>query len=141
MIFISEADAQVGQHGKRRVENCSPDSIGVHLERARALLTLGRTGEAAELAEACAEQMLEPSPIDAGRALAVLAEARHQLGDAELAIEVYEQAAELLLANDRYRLEVHSKLAALLREQGRAEEALDVLTRAVEHTTAQRSHS
>ena len=85
--------------------------------------------------------MLEPSPIDAGRALAVLAEARHQLGDAELAIEVYERAAELLLAHDRYRLEVHSKLAALLREHGRAEEALDVLTRAVEHTTAQRSHS
>ena len=44
------------------------------LERARALLTLGRTREAAELAEACAEQMLEPSPIDAGRALALLAE-------------------------------------------------------------------
>jgi tetratricopeptide (TPR) repeat protein len=111
------------------------------LERARALLAMARPRQAADLAQEAADQMLPNSPIDAGRALAVLGEAHEQLDEAELAIEAYEQAAELLQVDDRYRLEVHAKLAGLLRALGRTSEALDVLERAVAPALQRQRHT
>ena len=109
------------------------------IERARALVQLGRHDEAAPLARAAAERMSDLSAIDAGRALAILGEAYERQDDAEAAIDAYREAAEILPVSDRYRLEVHSKLASLLRAEGRTEEALEILTRAVDQ--AARAHA
>ncbi len=71
------------------------------------------------------------SPIDAGRAHDVLATVLRRQGELEGAVEACERALTLLPVNDRYRLAVCSKLAELLRELGRSDEALDVLSDAV----------
>ena len=102
------------------------------LEKARALVQLGQGQEAAQLARVSAELLADASPGDAGRGHAVVAEVYEQLGDRERAIRTYEQAAELLgLSPNRYLLEVYAKLADLLEAEGRKDEALAVLKKAV----------
>lgn len=102
------------------------------LERARALVKLGRGEEAGSLARKSAELLAEAGPGDAGRAYAIVAEVYETLGDRPRAIETYMEAIELLrVSPNRYLLEVYSKLADLLEAEGRKDEALDVLKRAV----------
>jgi tetratricopeptide (TPR) repeat protein len=102
------------------------------LEEARALLQLGEHDEAASIAMASAGLLADASPYDAGRGYVVVAEVFEQLGDAEKAREIYELAAELLSpVPSRYLLEVYQKLAALLEADGRKDEALEVLKKAV----------
>lgn len=103
----------------------------IRVELARALVELGRLDEAITLAEVAADELPEVSPIDAGRAHDVLATALRQRGDLDAAIDACGRALSLLPVNDRYRLAVSSKLAEMLREQGRNDEALDVLSDAV----------
>jgi tetratricopeptide (TPR) repeat protein len=108
------------------------DQALFELERARALVQLGRNEEAAALARESIELLLKGSPGDAGRGHAIVAEIYEALGDRERAIATYEEAAELLLAvPNRYLLEVYAKLADLLEEEGRKDEALEVLKKAV----------
>ena len=113
----------------------------VRLELARALVELDRLDDAVPVAETAIEELRDPSPIDAGRAYDVLASARRLRGDLPGAIEASEQALGLLVVHDRYRLEVSSKLAEMLREQGRNEEALDVLTEAVRLRAGERQRT
>lgn len=102
------------------------------LEEARALLQLGERDEAATIAMESAGLLAEASPFDAGRGYSVMAEVYEELGDHEKAIEIYELAAELLSAlPSRYLIEVYQKLAALLEADGRKDEALVVLKKAV----------
>ena len=102
------------------------------METGRALVRLGREAEAERLAEESAAVLEDASPVDAGRGHTVVAEVYEQLGDTARAIETYEQAAELLSVNpNRYVLEVYAKLADLLEAEGRKDEALDVLKKAV----------
>ena len=76
--------------------------------------------------------MADANPQDAGRAYALLAGVHESLGDAARARELYELAAELLERTpSRYLVDVLSKLAALLEAEGRQDEALEVLKRAV----------
>lgn len=108
------------------------DEALFQLERARALAQLGRSGEATTLAQRSAEQLEGASPGDAGRGYAIVAEIYADLGDREGAIRTYERAAELLqISPSRYVLEVYAKLADLLEEDGRKDEALEVLKTAV----------
>ena len=108
------------------------DEALFQLERARALVRLDQGSDAAELAIASTESLTDASPGDAGRGHTVVAEIYEQLGDRERAIERYEQAAELLsLSPNRYLLEVYAKLADLLEAEGRKDEALEVLKKAV----------
>jgi tetratricopeptide (TPR) repeat protein len=110
----------------------SVDEALFQLERARALVRLGRREEAIELAVASTESLAGASPGDAGRGHTVVAEVYDQLGERERAIELYEHAAELLsLSPNRYLLEVYAKLADLLEAEGRKDEALEVLKKAV----------
>ncbi len=102
------------------------------LERARALARLGRQEEAAAAAMQTTSTLAEASPVDAGRAYALVAEVYEELGDAARARELYELAAEILSATDRYRVHVLSRLAALLEAQGRTEAALALLKQALE---------
>ena len=120
--------------GLRLVQDAGNAADGAlfQLERARALVGLGRGDEGTQLAIASAESLADASPGDAGRGQTVVAEIYEQLGDREQAIERYEQAADLLSGTpNRYLLEVYAKLADLLEAEGRKDEALEVLKKAV----------
>jgi tetratricopeptide (TPR) repeat protein len=108
------------------------DQALFQLERARALVKLGRNDEATRLASESAALLENASPVDAGRGHAIVAEIYEQLGDRGRAIETYEQAAGLLAVSpSRYVLEVYAKLADLLEADGRKDEALEILKKAV----------
>lgn len=110
----------------------------IRVELARALVELDRLEEAVPLAEAAAAELPEVSPIDAGRAHDVIATALRRRGGLDAAIEASQRALSLFPLNDRYRLAVSSKLAEMLREQGRSDEALDVLSDAVRSQAGER---
>jgi tetratricopeptide (TPR) repeat protein len=102
------------------------------LEQARALVQLGRREEAAAIAMEASGLLKDASPHDAGRGYAVIADIFAELGDTARARELYELAAEVLAPiPSRYSVEVHSKLADLLEAEGKKDEALAVLKRAV----------
>jgi len=102
------------------------------LERARALVRLGRSDDATRLARESAAMLEDASPTDAGRGYVVVGEVYDGMGDRARAIETYEHAAELLsVSPSRYLLEVYAKLADLLEADGRKDEALEVLKQAV----------
>jgi tetratricopeptide (TPR) repeat protein len=102
------------------------------LERARALAKLDRGSEAAQLAERSIEALADASPGDAGRGHTVVAEIYDELGDRDEAITRYERAVEILsLSPNRHLLEVYARLADLLEAEGRKDEALAVLKKAV----------
>lgn len=102
------------------------------LEEARARLQLGERERAAAVAMEAAGLLADASPFEAGRGYTIMAEVFEELGDREKARELYELAAELLKpAASRYVLEVYQKLARLLEADGRKDEALDVLKKAV----------
>jgi tetratricopeptide (TPR) repeat protein len=115
------------QQGGNKVEEAL-----FQLEKARALVRLGRGDDAKRLAAASAAALESASPVDAGRGHTIVGEVYEQLGETEKAIETYERAAELLAVNpNRYLLELYAKLADLLEAEGRKDEALDVLKKAV----------
>ena len=107
------------------------------LERARALVRLERPEEAERPALQALASFEGVSPIDSGRAYAVLGDVYEQLGERGRAIETYELALERLRVTDRYQLEACGRLAELLQEEGRKDEALGVLTRALRLRTGQ----
>ena len=102
------------------------------LEEARALIQLDRPEEAASLAMEATGLLADASPYDAGRSYAVVADVYAELGDTAKAIELYELAAERMASPpSRYLMETYEKLAALLEGDGRKDEALGVLKKAV----------
>jgi tetratricopeptide (TPR) repeat protein len=102
------------------------------LEEARALVQVGEPEKAASLALEAAGLLETASPHDAGRGYMLVAEVYEQLGDRAKALELYELAAERLEGQPgRYLVDVYSKLARLLEEDGRKDQALEVLKRAV----------
>jgi tetratricopeptide (TPR) repeat protein len=115
------------QQGGNKVEEAL-----FELEKARALVRLGRGEDAKRLAATSAAVLESASPVDAGRGHTIVGEVYEQLGETDEAIETYERAAELLAVNpNRYLLELYAKLADLLEAEGRKDEALDVLKKAV----------
>jgi tetratricopeptide (TPR) repeat protein len=108
------------------------DNALFDLERARALILLGRSEEAAALAMKSNGLLADASPQDAGRGYALVGDVYAALGEGAKAIEVYELAAEVLSAfPSRYLVEVYQKLADLLEAEDRKDEALEVLKQAV----------
>ena len=102
------------------------------LEEARALLQLGERDRAAAIAMESAGLLADASPFEAGRGYTIVADVFEELGDHAKARELYELAVELLQpAASRYVLDVYQKLARLLEAEGRKDEALDVLKKAV----------
>jgi tetratricopeptide (TPR) repeat protein len=126
-LEILEQGFPIVQQGGNRVEEAL-----FQLEKARALVRLGRGDEAKQLAATSNEVLESASPVDAGRGHTIVGEVYEQLGETEKAIETYERAAELLAVNpNRYLLELYAKLADLLESEGRKDDALDVLKKAV----------
>ena len=72
------------------------------------------------------------NPHDAGRSYALLASIFADLGEPARAQELYELAAELLENEaNPYLPEVYEQLGRLLEREGRTQEALDYLKRAL----------
>jgi len=102
------------------------------LERARALVQLDRKDEAGALAIESAELLADVAPHDAGRGYALIGEILEAVGDTAGARKRYEQAVELLAPGpSRYVLDAYSKLATLHEAEGRSDEALTVLKKAM----------
>ena len=124
--LIRKGLAMLGEGGTK------VDHALFRLEESRALLQLGEGEEAAAIAMESSGVLADASPFDAGRGYSVVADVFAQLGNTEKARELYELAAELLTPMaSRYLLEVYQKLAELLEAEGRKDEALEVLKKAV----------
>ena len=101
------------------------------IEEARALVLLGRSEEAAATAMTVQGLLADAEPDDAGRAYTVLGDVYRQVGDNARALEIWELAAELLEREPNpYIGDVYERLGALFEEEGRTEEALQMLKRA-----------
>jgi tetratricopeptide (TPR) repeat protein len=126
-LEILERGFPIVQQGGNKVEEAL-----FELEKARALVRVGRGDEARRLAAASAEVLESASPVDGGRGHTIVGEVYEQLGETQKAIETYERATDLLAASpSRYLLELYAKLADLLEAEGRKDDALDVLKKAV----------
>lgn len=102
------------------------------LEQARALAQLGEREEAAAEAMAVAALLNEADPHDAARCYVLIGDVFADLGDRARALELYELGAELL--GDRRSAHAslaYERLAKLLEEEGRTDEALQALKRAL----------
>jgi tetratricopeptide (TPR) repeat protein len=108
------------------------DQALFRLEEARALIQLDRPEEAASTAMAASGQLADGSPHDAGRGYMLIGDVFQELGDTAKARELYELAAQVLEAiPGRYLSEVYQKLAAVLEADGKKDEALGILKKAV----------
>jgi tetratricopeptide (TPR) repeat protein len=112
--------------------NRNPAQWGQYqVERARALLLIGEREEAASVAMGALPLVAEVNVNDSGRAQALLGDVFRQLGDIERAQELYELAIETLTGADHHLLRVYDALAGILEEQGRGDEALELLKQAM----------
>jgi tetratricopeptide (TPR) repeat protein len=103
------------------------------IEEARALLALGEHDAAAALAMELTQALGDSHRVDAGRTYLVLAQSLRASGDGARAVEIYELAIELLESRpgSRHLVAAYKELAALLKERGESEQALEVLERAL----------
>jgi transcriptional regulator with XRE-family HTH domain len=103
------------------------------LERARALAGLGKREEAASLAMAIAGRLGDVQPVSRGRAYFLLAELFKDLDDLARARELYELAIACAeeQAPSKHLIAAYRGLAELLKLEGRRDEALDLLERAL----------
>ena len=104
------------------------------LEEARTLARLGEREKAGERAVQVSELLADAEPAQKGLIYVVLAEISADVGEPERARELYELAAELLERNSgptRYLVDVYAKLADLLEESGRKEEAYAYMKKAI----------
>jgi transcriptional regulator with XRE-family HTH domain len=103
------------------------------LERARALAALGNREDAASLAMSVAGQLGDVQPVSRGRAYYLLAELFRDLGEPARAKELYELAIACAeeQAPSKHLVAAYRALAELLKAEGRRDEALDLLERAL----------
>lgn len=108
----------------------------IRLEEARALAVLGRADEAEAIALEAAGRFTDLDPMEAGRSYLLVASLRSERGDRARAIELFELAADLLSrVPNRFLIEAYGKLAELFEAEGRKDEALEVLKKAVQTQT------
>ena len=137
-IELDRGRAEEGLQLARRAQELIGDSGSeveqalFRLEEARALAKLGEREQAAAMAMEVSGRLSAIDPHDAGRSYGLLAEIYAEIGDRARAIELYELATEQLSgAPNRYLVEAFSRLAELLEAEGRKDDALRVLKRAV----------
>ena len=101
------------------------------IEEARALAGLGQKERAAAMAMEAIGSLGETQPQDAGRAYSLLGEIFSDLGDSARANELLELAIEILEAqpSSRYLYSAYKRRAALLRKEGRVDDAIALLER------------
>jgi len=103
------------------------------LERARAFAALGRREEAASLAMSVAGRLGDVQPVSRSRAYFLLAELFRDLDELPRARELYELAIACAeeQAPTKHLVAAYRGLAELLKLEGRRDEALDLLERAL----------
>jgi transcriptional regulator with XRE-family HTH domain len=103
------------------------------LERARALAALGRREEAAALAMTIAGQLGGVQPVSRGRAYFLLAELFRDLDEPARARELYELSIACAeeQAPSKHLIAAYRGLAELLKLEGRRDQALELLERAL----------
>jgi tetratricopeptide (TPR) repeat protein len=111
------------------------------LEQARAFAQQGQKEEAAALAMDASASFADASPGDAGRAYALVAKVFADLGDRARALELYELADETMPLDSRYHHEITASRAELLEQEGRKDEALQLLKRAMGINTEARAEN
>jgi tetratricopeptide (TPR) repeat protein len=101
------------------------------IEEARARAGVGEKERAAAVAMEAVGSLGQARHEDAGRAYALLGEIFADLGDTARANELLELAIEILEAQptNRYLIAAYKRKAALLREDGRVDEAIALLER------------
>jgi tetratricopeptide (TPR) repeat protein len=101
------------------------------IEEARARAALGEKEEAAAVAMEAVGALGETQPQDAGRAYSLLGEIFADLGETARANELLELAIEILEAQppNRFLVAAYKRRAALLREEGKVDEAIALLER------------
>ncbi|MGI8422466.1 MAG: helix-turn-helix domain-containing protein [Gaiellaceae bacterium] len=105
------------------------------IEESRALLALGRPQLAAERATCVLDNAGALDPQDRGRAYALFGDVFREIGDRHRAAGLYEQALAAFEGDGRhYLVEVATRLAELLDEDGKPAEGLAVLQRAIAAT-------
>lgn len=115
-------------------EDASPlEQARYRIEEARALAHLGESEAAAAVAMAICPILAEREPHDAGRGYVVIADAFREGGDAARALELYELGLELLgSAPNPWLADAYVRTSGLLEAEGRTDEALQMLKRAVD---------
>lgn len=123
-------------------DNAGPvETAQFRIEEARALVLLDRTQEAAAAAMAVQGLLADAEPDDAGRAYTVLGDVYRQAGDTARAKEIWELAAQLLEREPNpYIGDVYERLGGLLEEEGRTDEALQMIKRAYGARQGTRAH-
>jgi tetratricopeptide (TPR) repeat protein len=134
--FIREGRAILGDDG-------TPIEVAqFRLEEARALAQLGQTEQAASEAMAVSALLRDADPRDSGRCYALIGDVFAEAGERERAREVYELAIELLEKEDNpFAAAVYERLAKLYEEEGRTDEALQALKRALGSRERASQHS
>jgi tetratricopeptide (TPR) repeat protein len=136
-----ELDRGNGERAAELLESAAPliadsarpfEMASFQVERARALMAIGKKDEAASVALSAAGVLQGESSIDAGRCYLLVGDAFHEMDEPARALEMYELAVEVLeMLPSRFLVEAYSKLADLLEQQGKAKRALSVLKRAM----------
>jgi tetratricopeptide (TPR) repeat protein len=102
------------------------------VDKARALAALGRDEEAVALAIEAAGALTESHPEQAGRAYAIAGDVFARSDEPKRALELYELAVDFVSErHPEFVREVWGKMAELLEADGRKDEALELLKRAV----------
>jgi tetratricopeptide (TPR) repeat protein len=112
------------------------------IEETRALLALDRVADAAKSAASALGKLPSLDKGDQGRAYVLLGDVFYRSGDRARAIELLELALEQLEEHGKqFVLEAAAKLSEVLEDEGRSDEALAVLRRAVAAGRAERVSS
>ena len=124
--LLASASPRIAASGRRF------EQARFEIERARALLAIGRREDAASVAMAAAAAISGDLTVDAGRCYLLVADVFRELGEDARARELYELAVQLLEASPtRYLVEAYSKLAQLLEDDGDEAGALAALKHAM----------
>ena len=124
---------EILERGRHLLDDSTPvEEAQYRLEEARALAAIGETERATALAMEVTGVIVNANVEDAGRSYTLLADLFAGVGDVARAGELYELAAELLEKNpNRYLVRVYRRHAELLESQGKRDEAMDLLKKAV----------
>jgi tetratricopeptide (TPR) repeat protein len=103
------------------------------IEKARALAATGEKDKAGALAMDVTRRLGDAQPVDIGRVYVLLGEIFADVGEPARAREFYELAVELLEEQppSRYLVEAYRNLAGLHEREGRSDEAVALLKRAL----------
>jgi tetratricopeptide (TPR) repeat protein len=101
------------------------------LEKARAFAALGRADEAASIALGAVPRFEHAQPAQKARSYAIAAGVLKSAGDNGRALELYELAAESIPSPDRLAIDVYRAIAEIHEAEGRPDEAMAALKRAL----------